>query len=45
LVALIRPHGDLVPSEITCTISSGHSWPVTWWTKLARQIRSQGEVT
>ncbi len=43
LVALIRPHDDLLPSEITCTISSAHSWPVTWWTRLARQIRSRGE--
>lgn len=45
LVALIRPHGDLLPSEIICTISPGHSWPVTWWTKLARQMRSRGEST
>jgi hypothetical protein len=44
LVALIRPHGDL-PSEIICTISPGHSWPVTWWTKLARQMRGQGGST
>jgi hypothetical protein len=43
LVALIRPHGDLLPSEIICTISPSHSWPVTWWTKLARQMRSRGE--
>jgi hypothetical protein len=43
LVALIRPRGDLLPSEIICTISPSHSWPVTWWTKLARQIQRQGE--
>ncbi|MDT0344941.1 hypothetical protein [Streptomyces litchfieldiae] len=44
LVALIRPRGDLLPSEIVCTVSPGHSWPATWWTRLARQIqRSQGE--
>lgn len=45
LVALIRPQGDLLPSEIICTISPGHAWPVTWWTKLARRIRSEGERT
>jgi hypothetical protein len=43
LVALIRPPGDHLPSEIICTISPGHSWPVTWWSKLARQIQSRGE--
>jgi hypothetical protein len=43
LVALMRPKDDLLPSEIICTISLDHSWPITWWTKLARQIRSQGE--
>jgi hypothetical protein len=41
LVALIRPHGDLHPSEIVCTISPDHSWPVTWWTRLARQMRGR----
>jgi hypothetical protein len=45
LVALMRPDGDPLPSEIICTISPGHSWPITWWTKLARRIRSQGEST
>ena len=43
LVAHIRPPGDLLPSEIICTASAGHSWPVTWWTRLARQMRSRGE--
>jgi hypothetical protein len=32
----MRPDGDPLPSEITCTISPGHSWPVTSWTRLAR---------
>jgi hypothetical protein len=45
LVALMRPQGDLLPSEIICTISPSHSWPITWWTKLARKMRSQGEST
>lgn len=44
LVALIRPRGDPLPSEIVCTLSAGHSWPVTWWARLAREIRSQGET-
>lgn len=43
LVAYIRPHGDVLPSEIICTNSPGHSWPVTWWAKLARQIRGSKE--
>jgi hypothetical protein len=43
LVALIRPDGDIPSSEIICTVSAEHSWPITWWTKLARQIRVQGE--
>ncbi|SDJ65938.1 hypothetical protein SAMN04487820_101112 [Actinopolyspora mzabensis] len=44
LFALIRPHGEIPPSEIVCTTSPTHSWPVTWWSKLARQIRSsEGE--
>ncbi|GAA4733404.1 hypothetical protein Prum_009570 [Phytohabitans rumicis] len=43
LVAVIRPRGDLLPSEIICTVSSDHAWPTTWWTKLARQIQGQGE--
>lgn len=41
LVALISPHADL-RSEIVCTNSPDRSWPVTWWPKLARQMRSQG---
>jgi hypothetical protein len=45
LVALISTHRDLLPSEIICTISAGHSWPATSWTKLARQIRGQGGST
>lgn len=40
LFALIRHHDDIRPSEIICTISSDHSWPVTRWTKLARQVRA-----
>lgn len=44
LVALMRPRDDLLPSEIICTVSSDHSWPITWWTRLARQIRSRGET-
>jgi hypothetical protein len=44
LFAHIRAHDDLLPSEIMCTLSPCHSWPVTWWTKLARRIRTrQGE--
>ncbi|UED85137.1 hypothetical protein [Streptomyces profundus] len=44
LVALIRRQDDVLPSEIVCTVSPSHSWPVTWWTRLARQIRTrQGE--
>jgi hypothetical protein len=43
LVAHIRPHGDVLPSEIICSGSPGHSWPVTWWAKLARQIRGNKE--
>jgi hypothetical protein len=39
LIALIRPRDDLLPSEIVCTVASGHAWPVTWWRKLARQIQ------
>jgi hypothetical protein len=43
LVARIRPHRDF-SSEIACTMSSGHTWPITWWTKLARRMQnSQGE--
>lgn len=44
LVAQIRTHGDPLPSEIICTVSAAHTWPVTWWTKLARQMRTQREV-
>jgi hypothetical protein len=44
LVAFIRPQGEVLPSEIACTISPGHSWPVTWWTRLARQIRAKERV-
>lgn len=39
LVALIRPRDDFLPSEIVCTTSPSHTWPVTCWTTLARQIR------
>jgi hypothetical protein len=39
LVALIRSRSDRRPSEIVCTISHDHSWPITKWTKLARQVR------
>lgn len=39
LVALIRSRNDQRPSEIVCTISRDHSWPITRWTKLARQVR------
>ncbi|WP_083940320.1 hypothetical protein [Saccharomonospora saliphila] len=38
LFALIRPHGDLPRSEITCSESSVHSWPVTRWSKLGSLI-------
>lgn len=44
LVALIRTHGDPTPSEIVCTASAAHTWPVTWWSRLARRMRTQGEV-
>lgn len=40
LVALIRSREEL-PSEIVCTISPDHSWPVTRWTSLARQVRAK----
>jgi hypothetical protein len=43
LVALIRPSDDPHPSEIVCTVSSGHSWPVTWWTRLARRYEAAKE--
>lgn len=44
LFAHIRAQDDLLPSEIICTLSSCHSWPVTWWTRLARRIHTrQGE--
>lgn len=39
LVAVMRRHGDLLPSEIICTVSPDHSWPVTRWSTLARQVR------
>lgn len=42
LFAVIRRQDDLRPSEIICTISPDHSWPVTRWTKLARQVRGGG---
>jgi hypothetical protein len=38
LVALIRRNDDL-PSEIVCTDSEEHSWPITRWTTLARRVR------
>ncbi|QPP10338.1 hypothetical protein G4Z16_02025 [Streptomyces bathyalis] len=38
LFAHIRAHDDLHPSEIICTLSPCHSWPVTCWARLARQI-------
>lgn len=44
LVALIRTHGDTMPSEIVCTASAAHTWPVTWWSRLARRMRTQREV-
>ncbi|WBB61005.1 hypothetical protein O7599_00105 [Streptomyces sp. WMMC500] len=44
LVALIRTHGDRLPTEIVCTASDAHTWPATWWTRLARRMRTQGEV-
>lgn len=42
VVALIRRHGDFLPSSIVCTTPSGHSWPITWWNRPARrQMRSR----
>jgi hypothetical protein len=38
LFALMRPCSDPLPAEIVCSLSPDHSWPITWWTKLARQI-------
>lgn len=38
LVALIRRNDDL-RSEIVCTASEEHSWPITRWTILARRVR------
>lgn len=39
LIAHIRPQDDIHPSEIVCSLSSAHAWPITWWSKLARQMR------
>ena len=43
LVALIGRPGDVLPSRIACTASAHHSWPVTWWNRLAHRMRSQGD--
>ncbi|MET9730840.1 hypothetical protein ABZZ79_09300 [Streptomyces sp. NPDC006458] len=41
LTALIRHRGDRHPPRIVCTTTPGHSWPVTWWNTLARQMRTK----
>ncbi|GAA2128233.1 hypothetical protein GCM10009802_35390 [Streptomyces synnematoformans] len=44
LVAQLRTPGDPLASEIVCTVSAAHTWPVTWWPRLARRMQAQREV-
>ncbi|MFE1441647.1 hypothetical protein [Streptomyces sp. NPDC058739] len=41
LTALIRRRGESHPPRIVCTTTPGHTWPVTWWSTLARQMRTK----
>lgn len=43
VVALVEPDRGPRPARIVCTATAGHSWPVTWWSKLARQLADPGE--